>query len=151
MELRRKEDPGSSSGMTIDRLNVRQPRMTRNTSAAPTQRQLRVGEEIRHALAEIFAREELHDPALHGVSLTFTEVRISPDLKNATVFFMPLGGGDVALVTKGLGRAAPHLRSLLGRQVRLRSVPRLKFVADDSFARAEAIDRVLRRVAEDPE
>ena len=122
--------------------------MTRNPTAAPSQRQLRVGEEIRHSLAEIFAREALHDPALQGVSLTFTEVRMSPDLRIATVFFLPLGGGDVALVAKGLGRAAPHLRGLLGRMVRLRNVPQLKFLADHSFARAEAINQLLRRVAQ---
>ena len=122
--------------------------MTRNPAAGPSQRQLRVGEEIRHALAEIFAREALHDPALHDVSLTFSEVRISPDLKNATVFFLPLGGGEIDAIRKGLGRAAPHIRGLLGRHVRLRVLPRLKFVPDESFARAETIDRVLRRVAE---
>jgi ribosome-binding factor A len=120
--------------------------MKRAPSAAPSQRQLRVGEEIRHALASTFMREELHDPALQGVSLTFSEVRVSPDLKNATVFFLPLGGEEVGAIAKGLGRAAPHLRSLLAKQLRLRVVPRLSFVADESFARAESIDRLLRKV-----
>lgn len=124
--------------------------MRRSPSAAPSQRQLRVGEEIRHALASIFMREELHDPALQGVSLTFSEVRVSPDLKNATVFFLPLGGEDVGPIAKGLGRAAPHLRSLLAQQLRLRVVPRIGFVADESFARAESIDRLLRRVGPIP-
>lgn len=121
--------------------------MRKAPSTAPSQRQLRVGEEIRHALATIFMREELHDPALQGVSLTFSEVRVSPDLKNATVFFLPLGGQDAASVARGLGRAAPHLRGLLARHVRLRVLPRLSFVADESFERAESIDRLLRRVA----
>ena len=124
--------------------------MKRAPSAPPSQRQLRVGEEIRHSLAAIFMREELHDPALQGASVTFSEVRVSPDLKNATVFFLPLGGEDTAPIAKGLGRAAPHLRSLLARQLRLRVVPRLSFVADESFARAESIDRLLRQVGPIP-
>ncbi|MGF1627016.1 MAG: 30S ribosome-binding factor RbfA [Alphaproteobacteria bacterium] len=120
--------------------------MKRASSHEPTQRQLRVGEEIRHALALIFSREELHDPTLQGVSLTFSEVRVSPDLKNATVFFLPLGGQDVDPIAKGLVRATPHLRGLLAKLVRLRLVPRLRFIPDQSFAQAEAIDRLLRRV-----
>lgn len=125
--------------------------MKRSPAAAPTQRQLRVGEEIRHALVSILMREELHDPALQGVSLTISEVRISPDLKNATVFFLPLGGEDIETVTKGLGRAAPHLRGLLNNHIRLRGLPRLKFVPDESFAYAESIDRLLREVGPIPD
>ncbi|MEZ5668414.1 MAG: 30S ribosome-binding factor RbfA [Alphaproteobacteria bacterium] len=121
--------------------------MRKNPAGLPSQRQLRVGEEIRHALASIFMREELHDPALQGVSLTISEVRISPDLKNATVFFLPLGGHDVGPIAQGLGRAAPHLRTLLGHHLRLRALPRLRFVPDESFDHADSIDRLLRRVA----
>jgi len=124
--------------------------MKRAPSHAPTQRQLRVGEEIRHALALIFAREELHDPALQGASLTFSEVRVSPDLKNATVFFLPLGGQDTDPIAKGLVRATPHLRGLLAKLVRLRLVPQLKFVPDESFAQADKIDRLLRQVGPIP-
>ena len=120
--------------------------MKKAPSAEPSQRQLRVGEEIRHALATIFMREELHDPALQGVSLTFTEVRISPDLKNATVFFLPLGGRDLDAIVKGLSRAAPHIRSLLNKHVRLRALPRLKFLPDESYDYAEGIDRLLRQI-----
>ncbi len=120
--------------------------MKRAPTAAASQRQLRVGEEIRHALAMIFMREELREPALHGASLTFSEVRVSPDLRNATVFFLPLGGRDVEAIADGLKRASPHIRVLLNQHLRLRGLPRLKFVADESFAYAESIDRLLREV-----
>ena len=111
---------------------------------APSVRQLRVGEEIRHCLAEIFGRGDLHDPDLAGVSLTVSEVRISPDLRNATAFVMPLGGADVETVLAALGRAAPYLRGLIGKQIRLRYVPALDFRRDPSFDAATRIDDILR-------
>jgi ribosome-binding factor A len=107
-------------------------------------RQLRVGEEIRHCLAEIFGRGELHDPAVAGISLTVTEVRISPDLRNATVFVLPFGGGDIDAALAALGRAAPFLRGRIGKQVRLRYLPQLSFRRDPSFDEATRIDAILR-------
>jgi len=118
--------------------------MTMNKARAPSVRQLRVGEEIRHCLAEIFGRGELHDPALAGISLTVTEVRISPDLKNATVFVLPFGGGDVEVALAALGRAAPFLRGRVGKQLRLRFLPQLSFRRDPSFDTANRIDEILR-------
>lgn len=125
--------------------------MSRQLDRAPTQRQLRVGEEIRHTLALAFERGEVHDPALAGRSLTVTEVRISPDLKNATAFVVPLGGGDLGDTIDVLNRAAGFLRTYVGRNVRLRHVPRLSFQADTSFDEADRIDRVMRnpQVAQD--
>ena len=76
--------------------------MSRQSARAPSQRQLRVGEEVRHALAEALERGEIRDPAVKGVAVTVTEVRISPDLKNATAFVVPLGGGDAAPVVEAL-------------------------------------------------
>ncbi len=111
----------------------------------PSQRQLRVGEEIRHAMSAILARGDLRDPALQDVSLTVSEVRASPDLKNATCFVIPLGGGDAGEVVDALKRAGPFLRGQLAREVRLRHVPRLSFQADQSFDEATRIDNVLRR------
>ena len=111
----------------------------------PSQRQLRVGEEIRHAMSAILARGDLRDPALQDVSLTVSEVRASPDLKNATCFVIPLGGGDASEIVAALKRAGPFLRGQLGREVRLRYVPRLSFQADRSFDEASRIDSVLRR------
>lgn len=117
--------------------------MTRSRGSAPSQRQLRVGEEIRHALARILARGELRDPALIGVTVTVTEVRISPDLKNATAFITPLGGGDVAPLLKAYKRAAPFLRGQLAREVELRAVPDLRFAADTSFDQATRIEQLI--------
>jgi ribosome-binding factor A len=117
--------------------------MTTRPAKEPTQRQLRVGEEIRHALAGLIARGELHDPALFDVSLTVTEVRLSPDLKAATVFVMPLGGAGVAEVLAGLRRAAPWLRGRLAREVRLKFAPELHFTADTAFDNAQRIGAAI--------
>ena len=111
---------------------------------APSQRQLRVGEELRHVLAEILQRGDLRDPALKGVILTVTEVRASPDLRNATAFVSPLGGGDIAAILTGLKRAAPFLRSELGKRVHLKYLPMLQFKEDTSFDEGARIDAALR-------
>lgn len=123
--------------------------MTKTPSKAPGQRQLRVGEEIRHALSEVLARGELRDPDLVDVSLTVSEVRISPDLRNATAFVMPLGGvgEDRAALLAALGRAATFLRGRVGKVVRLRFTPGLSFQMDASFDEARKIDALLRRSA----
>jgi ribosome-binding factor A len=109
---------------------------------APSQRQLRVGEEIRHALADIFRRGEFRDPALRDLNVTVTEVRISPDLKNATAFIVPLGGGHPELIA-ALNRAAHFLRGQVAAQTRLQFAPRLSFQVDSSFDYAANIDRLL--------
>lgn len=108
----------------------------------PSQRQLRVGEEIRHALADIFRREQFRDPDLQDLNVTVTEVRISPDLKNATAFVMPLGGGHPELVA-ALNRAAPYLRGQVAKALRLQFAPRIGFQLDTSFDYADRIDRLL--------
>jgi ribosome-binding factor A len=113
--------------------------------AGSSQRQLRVGEEMRHALAEIFRRGALRDPALRDVNLTVTEVRMAPDLKHATAFVTPLGGGDAAAALEGLRRGTGFLRSALARAVRLRVAPSLDFELDDSFDRVGRIEALLRR------
>jgi len=118
--------------------------MTRSRGNAPTQRQLRVGEEIRHALAHILGRGELRDPALAAAQVTVTEVRVSPDLKSATVFVTPFGGGDASALVKALKRAAPYLRRELAHQAVLRAAPSLRFEADRTFDRATRIDQLLQ-------
>jgi ribosome-binding factor A len=110
----------------------------------PSQRQLRVAEELRHVLARVLMRGELHDPLVAGVSVTVSEVRISPDLKNATIFAMPLSGKGVEEVLKGLNRSAPYLRSQVAQEIQLRYAPTLKFVADKSFDAAHHIEELLR-------
>jgi ribosome-binding factor A len=119
-------------------------RSTKPEQHGPSQRQLRVGEEIRHILARLLMRGDLHDPALSGVSVTVSEVRISPDLKNATIFAMPLSGKGVEEVLKGLNRSAPYLRSQVAQEIQLRYAPTLKFVADKSFDAAHHIEELLR-------
>jgi len=109
----------------------------------PTQRQLRAGELIRHALTDILAREEFDDPALHGKSITITEVRISPDLKNATAFSAPLGGEDMAKTIEALNRVAGLLRGRLSREIDMRYTPILRFISDDSYDEARRIDQLL--------
>lgn len=114
-------------------------------AAGPSQRQLRVGEELRHALVEILPRAHFRDPDLQGVSLTVSEVRASPDLKHATAYVVPLGGRDTAAVVKALNRASSYLRGEVARRVQLRAAPELGFAADESFDQAGRIDALLRR------
>lgn len=125
--------------------------MTKGRDRTPSQRQLRVGEEVRHALATIFERGQVRDPDLEGLSVTVTEVRMSPDLRNSTVYVMPLGGGDTETVISALRRAKPYLRGQVARAVRLKRVPDLDFRADGSFDRARHVDDLLSepRVARD--
>ena len=118
--------------------------MKRGDSKSRSQRQLRVGEVIRHALAQTLERGEAHDPGLDGVSITVTEVRISPDLRNATAFVMPLGGADAGPVLESLTRAAPFFRRRIAGEVDLRRLPALSFELDDSFDNASHIDTLLR-------
>lgn len=118
--------------------------MTRQRAKAPTQRQLRVGEEVRHVLAEMIERGEMADPELRDVPVTVTEVRMSPDLKVATALVIPLGGGDAERLLKALARAAPYFRARVGRSVRLKFTPKLQFELDTSFDQAARIDALLR-------
>jgi ribosome-binding factor A len=118
--------------------------MTRHRNQEPRQRQLRVGEEIRHVLAEAIARGELRDPALAGRVITVTEVRMSPDLGHATVYVLPLGGEGADEVVAGLDRAKPFLRGFVGRAIRLRLTPELIFRADRGYEHAERIDKLLK-------
>lgn len=111
----------------------------------PTQRQLRAGELVRHALVEILARDELRDPALAGVSITIGEVRASPDLKHMTAFVAPLGVGDPQVIAAALTKSSAFLRGRLGRMVELRYTPQLHFIADKSYDEAGHIGELLQR------
>jgi ribosome-binding factor A len=126
---------------------------TRNSSGpqGPSQRQLRAGELIRHALVDVLREEDIHDPALEGVSVTVTEVRLSPDLKHATCFVEPLGAGVAAAPTAGhvedilkaLNAHAKFLRGVLGRRIDMKFTPDLKFRHDESFDAASRMDRLF--------
>jgi ribosome-binding factor A len=111
----------------------------------PSQRQLRVGEELRHAIAHVLERGDIRDPDVAGRVITVTEVTVSPDLRNATVFVVPLGGGETANLIAGLKRARPHLRHEVARLVQLRLVPDLAFAVDTSFEQASRIAALLMR------
>ena len=106
----------------------------------PSQRQLRAGELVRHALADILAQGDLHDEALEGVSVTVTEVRLSPDFKHAVCFVQPLGGVHAGQVIEGLNRHARFLRGRLGREIELKFTPELRFLHDQSFDEAARMD-----------
>jgi len=104
-----------------------------------------VGEELRHVLAHIFEQGRLHDPALAGLALTVTEVRVSPDLKNATAYVMPLAGAHAGEAMEALKRASGFLRRELAQAVKLRIVPTIGFALDTSFEHASRIDALLHR------
>jgi len=115
-------------------------------TASPTgrsQRQLRVGEELRHALARLLRPGELHDPVLADANVTVTEVQMSPDLRSATAFVIPLGGANAADIIAGLRRSAPYLKGQIARLVRLRRVPNLSFALDNAFDSADRIAALL--------
>ena len=112
----------------------------------PTQRQLRAGELVRHALVEILREEDVTDAALEGVSVTVTEVRVSPDLRHAVVFVEPLGGTHAPAVVEALNRHSKFLRGRLGRSIDMRFTPDLKFLHDESFNEAARMNRLF----EDP-
>lgn len=114
----------------------------------PSQRQLRAGELVRHALVDVLAREEFRDPDLQGVTVTVGEVRCSPDLRHATVFCSPLGladKDDIERVAAGLNRAAAFLRGRLGREIEMKFTPKLHFIPDLSYNEASEMDEVFRR------
>ena len=115
----------------------------RGQPKAPTQRQLRAGELMRHALVEIFREEEINDPALAGVSVTVSEVRMTPDLRSAVVFVEPLGGLNPREMVDGLNRHAKFIRGKLGRSIDMKFTPELKFFHDDSFNEAARIGRLF--------
>src|SRR6201991_4225318 len=117
----------------------------------PTQRQLRVGEMLRHALAEILRRGEIRDPDLEGVSVTITQVKPSPDMRHATVFCEPLGGQHADRIIIALNRHKAFIRGQMGHMIEMKFTPELRFVEDHSFAEAQRIENLLKteRVARD--
>ena len=110
----------------------------------PSQRALRAGEVIRHAMAEILARGDVHDPVIETHLITVPEVRMSPDLRLATVYVMPLGGQDEADVLAALDRNKRYLRGEIARRVNLKFAPDIRFRLDERFDEAERIEKLLR-------
>src|ERR1700682_5732914 len=113
-------------------------------NAGPSQRQLRAGELVRHAMAEILARGDVHDPVIETHLITVPEVRMSGDLRLATIYIMPLGGHDEAKVLEALERNKRFLRGEIARRVNLKFAPDIRFRVDERFSEAERIDKLLR-------
>lgn len=114
-------------------------------AGAASQRQLRAGELVRHALAQILRETDVADPRLAGVSVTVTEVRVSPDLRHATCFVEPLGGARAEVMVDGLNHSSRFLRGQLGRHIEMKSTPALHFLHDPSFDEAQRMNRLFAR------
>jgi ribosome-binding factor A len=134
-------DPASS---TMSKKNHRE---TGSGPAGPSQRALRAGELVRHAIAEVLSRGDVHDPVLSGHLITIPEVRMSPDLRQATVYVMPLGGKDTKEVLAALENSKKFFRTEVAHRVNLKFAPELKFRFDDRFDEAERIEKLLRTPA----
>ena len=125
--------------------------MQKDTSETRSVRLLRVGEQVRHALSDILARGDVHDDILAKHVVSITEVRMSPDLRHATVFAKPLLGKDEEAVLKALRQNTAYLQSEVARRVNMKYAAKLKFLADESFDEGSHIDALLRdpKVAQD--
>lgn len=116
----------------------------RAPTSGPSQRALRAGEVIRHAIADILSRGEVHDPVIEGHMITVPEVRMSPDLKLATIYVMPLGGRDEQAVVEALERNKRFLRGEIAHRVNLKFAPDIRFRLDERFDEAERVEKLLR-------
>ena len=116
----------------------------RDHDAGGSQRQLRVGELIRHELAGMLSRGDIHDPVVEKHMITVPEVRMSPDLRLATIYIMPLGGRDEKEVLDALERNKKYVRGEISRRVNLNFAPEVRFRLDERFSEAERIERLLR-------
>src|SRR5579872_6521060 len=133
--------------MTIIRILIMPRHHQKSSAPGGSQRQLRVGETVRHALAEILAHGNVHDHELEGHIVTVPEVRMSPDLKLATIYVMPLGGRDTEVVIAALERNKKFLRGEVARRVNLKFAPDIRFRVDERFDEAERIEKLLRTPA----
>ncbi len=122
---------------------MRRHQTNKGGAKGPSQRQLRAGELVRRALSDIVSRGNIQDPDLAGVSFTITEVRVSPDLRQATCYVAPLGAQDPAPLVKALTRVRGYLRGQLSKEVTFKFTPDLTFQPDTSFDQADAVDKLL--------
>ena len=135
-------NPGRSGGRRTGR---------HDGPTGPSQRQLRVGEALRHALADVLRQNDIRDPDLEGVSVTVTQVKPSPDMRYATVYCEPLGGQNAKAIVAALNRHKGFLRGEMGHHLSMKFTPDLRFVEDESFAEAQKIETILKseRVSRD--
>ena len=135
--------PGSSTGMTQANM-ARHKQHHRDSAPGSSQRQLRVGELVRHAMAEMLTRGDVHDPVIEGHLITVPEVRMTADLRLATIFVMPMGGRDAEEVVAAFERHKKFLRAEIAHRINLKFAPDIRFRVDERFAEAERIDKLLR-------
>ena len=119
---------------------------TKKDNTTKSQRQLRVGEELRHLISNALHRETFYDIVLESNNITVTEVNVSPDLKNAKVYIMPLGGENKIEVLESLNRIKGYIQKLISSEIQLRQIPRLSFVIDTTFEYANKIDNILHNI-----
>jgi ribosome-binding factor A len=115
-----------------------------DSSHRESQRQLRVGELVRHTLADMLIRGDVHDPVIEGHMITIPEVRVTADLRLATIYVMPMGGRDAEQVVAAFERRKKYLRAEIAHRINLKFAPDIRFRVDDRFAEAERIDALLR-------
>ena len=119
---------------------------TKKDNTTKSQRQLRVGEELRHLISNALHRETFYDVVLESNNITVTEVNVSPDLKNAKVYIMPLGGENKIEVLESLNKIKGYIQKLISSEIQLRQIPRLSFVIDTSFEYANKIDNIIKNI-----
>ena len=115
-------------------------------NSAKSQRQLRVGEELRHSISNALLRETFYDDIIENNAITVTEVNVSPDLKNAKVYIMPLGGGNKFEVLDSLRKANGHIKKLISNNINLRQIPKIQFRIDETFEYARNIENILQKI-----
>jgi ribosome-binding factor A len=130
--------------MTIETIAMTRQKHHRENTPGGSQRQLRVGELVRHAMADMLTRCEVHDPVIEGHLITVPEVRMSTDLRLATIYVMPMGGRDAEAVVAAFERHKKFLRAEIAHRINLKFAPDLRFRIDEQFAEAERIDKLLR-------
>ena len=115
-------------------------------NSTKSQRQLRVGEELRHLISNALLRETFYDQIIENNTITVTEVNVSPDLKNAKVYIMPLGGGNKSDVLESLNKANGRIKKLISNNINLRQFPKLQFKIDETFEYAKNIENILQKI-----
>src|SRR5438876_10212091 len=130
--------------MTLSEIAMPRHQHRDHPASGPSQRQLRVGELIRHALAEMLSRGDIHDPVIEGHMITVPEVAMTADLRLATIYVMPLGGRDAKPVLEALERNKKFLPGEIARRINLKLAPDIRFRFDERFDEAERIEKILR-------
>ena len=122
------------------------PSKTTKDTSAKSQRQMRVGEELRHLISSVLLRETFYDQIIETNDITITEVSVSPDLKNAKIYVMPLGGKQKLEVVNSLNKVKGRIKKLISSSITLRQIPKINFMIDETFENAKNIDDILGKI-----